>query len=452
VRAGRHVVLPASNPLWSFELDTLLDETVAFIGRFVVLGEAETHAIALWNAHTYVYEAGSATPYLHPYSAEPGSGKTTLLDVLALTVRNPIQADNVSEAVLFRLVDSLHPTLLFDEVDAVFSKRSSDATEGIRQILNSGYRRGKQVWRCVGRSHEVKAFDVYCPKATAGLYELPRTLAHRSIPIEMKPPRQQDVYEDLDLDEADETAAALRSNLRMWAEESFDVIGDRTLKPPKLPQLDARANEIWQPLFRIADQGGCEWSARARQAAVELSSGSRREADASVSVRLLGHIRDVFKDERMTCQQLVDALNTEEDLPYGGWNGSDGVTTRELGRKLAPYGIHAKSIRIRGERVGNGYERGQFDDAWSRYLRVSDLDQYSGTTGTGTRNTAPPKPVRRTPVPDPATDSIPDEQADVPVVPVNPPVEPLRLLTESELRRLDVTPIRQVRKSSRGEL
>jgi hypothetical protein len=116
----------------------------------------------------------------------------------------------MTEAVLFRLIDSRKPTLLIDEVDAVFGKKNSDSSEGIRQILNSGYRRGKLAFRCV----EVVGFDVYCPKATAGLHRLPGTLAHRSIPIAMSPPRPDDVYEDFDFEEAEADAEILRMNLR----------------------------------------------------------------------------------------------------------------------------------------------------------------------------------------------------------------------------------------------
>ena len=82
-----------------------LQKTSAFMRRFVVVGERELTAVALWNAHTYVYDCARATPYLHPYSPEPGSGKTTLLDVLELTACNAVQADNLSEAALFRMID-----------------------------------------------------------------------------------------------------------------------------------------------------------------------------------------------------------------------------------------------------------------------------------------------------------------------------------------------------------
>ena len=331
-------------------LADLLDETRSFLRRFVVVDEMELDAIALWVAHTYVFDLAYATPYLHAHSPEPGSGKTTLLDVLAVLVKNPIDADNLSEATLFRLIDAKTPTLLLDEVDAVFGKKNSDSTEGIRQVLNSGYRKGKKAWRCVPPSHEVKPFDVFCPKALSGLRELPGTLAHRSIPVGMKPPLPSDVYEDFDSEQAVGEAEDLRRNLEAWAEEAQEVLRRGELKPPKLPELDARGNEIWRLLFRIADQAGGDWPERARTTAGELSGSDRRHRDASAGVKILGHVKDVFSEERMFCGALVDALNEIDDAPYGGWNSGAGITTRELGKKLIDYGVRAKAIRIGDDR------------------------------------------------------------------------------------------------------
>src|SRR5207248_3150797 len=97
-----------------------------------------------------------------------------------------------------------HPYLggLLMQTRTFFNRKSSDANEGIRQVLNSGYKKGRKVWRCVPPSQELGAFDVYGPKALAGLNELPGTLASRAIPIAMQPPLPTDVWEDLDPEEA----------------------------------------------------------------------------------------------------------------------------------------------------------------------------------------------------------------------------------------------------------
>ena len=54
--------------------------------------------------------AATATPYLHFYSPEPGTGKTTGLDEPVLAAAT-IEADNLTEAVLFWMIDKEHPTL-----------------------------------------------------------------------------------------------------------------------------------------------------------------------------------------------------------------------------------------------------------------------------------------------------------------------------------------------------
>ena len=121
-------------------------------------------------------------------------------------------------------------------------------------------------------------------------------------------------------------------------------------------------------------------------------------------------------------RRLVEALNVDDQLPYGGWIDGKGITTRELGKKLSPYGISAKSIRIDGERAGNGYERDQFEDAWSRYLppltrndfetgtpvQPASLSQKSAETN---RYNDPLVPVSE-------NGANPHGQSDVPVVPV----------------------------------
>jgi hypothetical protein len=346
----------------------LLEETRWFFRRFVVVTDLQADAVALWNAHTYVFDLARATPYLHFWSPEPGSGKTTALEVLELTARDAVTVDDLTGASLFRFVEKRHPTLLIDEVDGIFNRKNGDGSEDIRKVLNSGYLKGKRVIRMGGPQHDrVDTFDPFCPKALAGLRELPATLAHRSIPIAMQPPRPDESYEDFDPEEVEEDARRLRAKLEAWAESAAEALRRTDLKPAKLPGLDARRNQLWRILFRIADVAGDDWPERARVAAVELSAGDRRADEASTGIKLLGHIRDVFLDEKMFITEICDALNADEELPYGAWNDGAGIRTRELGWKLKPYRILAKSVRI-DDRKKNGYERKQFEDAWARYL------------------------------------------------------------------------------------
>jgi hypothetical protein len=150
--------------------------------------------------------------------------------------------------------------------------------------------------------------------------------------------------------------------------------------------------------------------------ALELSAGDRRGDEASLGIQLLGDIQEVFVAERMSCPDLVAALNEIEDSRWGGWNDGAGIRTRELGQKLKPYGIRAKPILIEGERKGNGYEREQFEDAFARYLPLKTGT--TGTSGSQIQKTPISKPVQAGSVPVSEMPANPLRKRDVPVVPV----------------------------------
>ncbi len=81
-----------------------------------------------------------------------------------------------SEAVVYTvLAQRPRPTMLLDEADAIFGPRTAEKYEGLRAILNAGNRQGTPVLRVKleGKRREVEAFDVFGPKAIAGIGNLP---------------------------------------------------------------------------------------------------------------------------------------------------------------------------------------------------------------------------------------------------------------------------------------
>jgi hypothetical protein len=93
----------------------------------------------------------------------------------------------------------------------------------------------------------------------------------------------------------------------------------------------------WEPLLAIADAAGGEWSTRAREAAVRLSS--REPDEATLGVRLLADIRSVFDgEEQLPTEELRRRLREMDESPWGGWNDGEGIRARELANKLRPYG------------------------------------------------------------------------------------------------------------------
>lgn len=357
------------------DLAGLLERTRAYFARYVVVAEPVPSIVALWVAHTYLIPALPVSPYVYFYSPEPGSGKTTALDVLQSVACGATRMDGMSASVLFRVIDMGTPTLLLDELDAIFTGKPSESGEAIRAVLNAGYRIGGYVWRVEvsGKSYTPKRFSVYCPKAMAGLKPLPPSLAHRAIAANLKPALATEQHDDFENDDDDRLAEAdaLTKAWAAWAAVAVDDVTARSRKPDKLEDLDARQNEIARPLLRIADVAGGRWPLDARAGLVTLLVGDDVQA-ASAGRELLTAIRDAFDShyalqaDRLTCREVADALNADDHYGYATWNNGTGVTTREVGRKLAAYGIRARTVRHDDAR-GEGYHRDQFEDAWQRY-------------------------------------------------------------------------------------
>ena len=346
----------------------VLDEVVTFIRRFVVLNRQQAHAMALWTAHTYTFDAAEATPYIHVTSPEKRSGKTRLLEVEETVVKAPWFTGRVTPAVLARKIDAECPTLLLDETDAAFGS-DREYAETLRGILNTGHRRGGKSSVCFGQGANItyKDLSTFCPKAIAGIGKLPDTVADRSIAIVLKRRTAAETVERFRRRKAESDAAPLRERLSTWA----STLQLHDVEPSVPDELDDRAADCWEPLLAIADAAGGEWPQRAREAAVALSGGGRD--DASLGVRLLTDIKTMFTTrgvERLRSAELVQALNAIEESPWPDLDRRPLDATR-LARLLKPYGIAPKTVRLDEGSTAKGYDRDWFADAWERYAPAS---------------------------------------------------------------------------------
>ena len=120
-------------------LAEVLDALEDYIAKYVVLTAEQRCAIVLWTAHTWAVDAAQVSPYLSVTSAVMRSGKSQLVGTLRHVVAEPWVAIQPSEAVLFRRIDQLRPTLFLDEADTLFHSKD-DRHEPLRALLNAGNR------------------------------------------------------------------------------------------------------------------------------------------------------------------------------------------------------------------------------------------------------------------------------------------------------------------------
>lgn len=346
----------------------LLEDARTFVRRYVVLpDEHHAAAMALWVAHTWAIDAAHATPYLLVLSAERRSGKSRLLEVVALLVRKPWSVVAASEAAMFRKIAAERPTLLLDELDAIFGS-DAERTEWLRAVLNAGNRPGVAVARCVGPGHEVRDFEVFCPKLLAGIDtgRLPDTIRDRAVELRLQRKTDDEPVARFRQRYAEIESLDLRNRLEEWAAEHEDAL--RAAEPNLPNALNDRAADAWEALLAIADLAGGQWPALARDAAVALIP-SEEEANPHGS-RVLAVLRHISDGSRVVAtSDLLTALNGNDELPFGGWRKGEGIDARAVAKLLRPYELKPRTVRLEDGSTAKGYARdAALEDAFARYL------------------------------------------------------------------------------------
>lgn len=351
---------------------TLLREVREYVRRFVVLDPEQIHITSLWVLHTYVFTAFEQTPYLHIKAPEKQSGKTRLLEVLNLLVREPWMIQLPSEAVLFRKInEEPRPTLLLDEVDAIFTIKGDPNTEGVRALLNGGNREDSKVPRLVGPHHKPKDFSTFCPKAIAGIGSIPDTVADRAVPIFMKRKTEGETVERFRrrLPDVKDPARSLRDRMMKWAGENWEALNESW---PKFPDdLSDRQMDNAEPLLAIADlaAGGCP--ERSRDALVEIYARYAEAEGISIQLTLLGDCRTVFlalaESEKgiISSSDLLLKLQAMKESPWG--DTEKPLTHRRIAFHLGKYEIRSKDRKLNGTTL-KSFDRADFEDAWVRWL------------------------------------------------------------------------------------
>jgi hypothetical protein len=366
----------------------LLDAITEFVSRFIVFPHEHcAPMLALWYAHTHAAEHFYVTPRLVISSPEPGSGKTLVIEVGQYLVAKPEMVLNASTSAVFRMVATNGPiSLLWDEVDAIFTGSGSGGYEDLRAMLNAGYKRTACVARCVGDSHSVQRFPVYSPVALVGLAGgMPPTITTRAITVHMRRKRRDEKREEFRERVVQRDAEPLRDALAAWIGNIADTVGDA--EPEMPPGVANRAREIWEPLLAIADAAGGHWPHTARQACAYFV----READrqpVTTGVRLLADLHSVFADrdtDRLSTTDILANLVTLDESPWGDINGPGRpLDARRLAKELALYHVSPVPFRTAGQ-ITKGYvtystsNQLGLSDAWSRYLpNEEDADDTEG--------------------------------------------------------------------------
>lgn len=404
----------------------LLQALVETLQRHVILPPHAAETLALWTLHTYAFHLRDVSTYVGIESPEKRCGKTTLLTLLSELCNRAIVSSNISNPAFFRVIAETRPTLLIDEADSFLQ-----GNDELRGILNSGYtRKAAHVIRVINEprnltvgnqpteilpsrthslthlqthassslshshttrftdspTHEPAApsphsplslslslsptlarFSTWCPKAIAAIGHLPDTLADRCIIIRMQ--RKTTHEQTQRLRHLDTTA--LREQCETFVARHANQIA---AAQPEIPNdLNDRAADIWEPLLVLADIAGGDWPAKARCAAVALSTrGNEADPIGALFMDLLLYFARPQLD-RAFSRDVVEYLNYSGIRP---WNETLKKPVNELwlAQQLRPYGIFPRTIRL-DDRQAKGYYQSDMLDAFRRYIPKSEIDR-----------------------------------------------------------------------------
>ena len=247
----------------------------------------------------------------------------------------------------------MQPSLLIDEVD-LFLKDNDD----VHALLNAGHSRGGQVIRTVGDDFEPRAFSVWCPIVIAGIGRLRDTLEDRAITISLRRRRREEKIDRLRNQTGHLNEYAQR--IARWANDNRDALGKAD--PPLPDVLGDREQDNWRPLIAIADLVGCGEKARTAAKVISTDTAADDEFAAILALADVAATFEVQNVERLSGQELVNALTGMEDRPWSEWKHGKEMTKTSSGEAAQTIRVAATTamgpvIKLKSTRPSDEYKR-----------------------------------------------------------------------------------------------
>jgi putative DNA primase/helicase len=371
--------IPEDLQPWDEPVDTaeLLDAIEVKFRRYVVASDAIVMASVLYAPFTYVVEIATHAPKLIYTFPTKEAGKSTALHVMRRMVQRAYPAVEVTGAVLYRIIDRLKPTLLLDEADSLFKRRTV-----LAHIINESWSNSGVKIPRTGPHGEILEFDPYGAQLISmrGLL-VPDTTLSRSIVCTIWPKLPSEVVVEFDYRDDDEFKVIRRKLIR-WAIDNAVTLRDA--KPKFPPGFNNRIRLNWRMALAITDLAGGKWSMRARSAALELETD---RDEPSEIIRLFKALRDVWGSAAVrSSESLCRALAEHPSGEWADFHDKGPISQHQLAALLRPFGIrpiHNLHPTGRAKENQGGYRRAQFENAWARLLQKPSRDSLTRSPGRG---------------------------------------------------------------------
>lgn len=347
------------------ETCALIAKVQAFINRYIAWGADDySFPIALWVLATYCFPVFDAFPYLTITASTKRAGKSRLgIDVMNFIASNPRAVAGMTPAAMFHSIEAEHPTLLLDEAESL----TSESAGRMRQVLNSGYRRGSKFE--IQKGEQTMSYDTYCPKVFVLIGDVMDTLRDRCIVIRMT---RGEAPSRMVYSVAQEEGQRLREEISAMVHDMLPHIGQAYLDSNGIPFLTDRDEEIWMSIFTMCEVF-CparvpELSRMATDMCMEKTVEKVRYVDTrqmekeaeekEYSVRLLSDLEAVMSGKHISSADAVVRLREIPTAPWRKFRG-DGLTMNSMADMLARFpNVRPVPIRTTGGRKASKVYKG----------------------------------------------------------------------------------------------
>ena len=347
-------IAPYHAPVSHDELYTAL---YSLVHEHMAIDEPLKVAFVLWVIFTYLTDISDIAPIAWITAPERQCGKSTLLGLFERVVNKPMAFNNITQAVLYRVMEQFEPTLLIDEIDTSLKDKNE-----LLGIVNAGYsRHASNVPRMnQDKGGIVEKFDVFGAKVFSGIGEMKGTFASRAIRFELRRKTNSDKVKRFNKRTLPyETTNELQSKVKRWAIDNREQV--QAVHTPLL-QINDRDFDNWEILLQIATVLGVY--DKALQACLIICN---RKDEPSLNEMLLSDIREVWNGEKMGSTSLLERLNDDKEKAWQTFNNGQPMTAYQLSKKLKTFGIKSKNIK-QGQHVIKGYDKADFVKVWNNYL------------------------------------------------------------------------------------
>lgn len=335
----------------------LVTEIKSFIALYVYLPEGAALVLSLWIINTWTFKIFDTVAYILLRSPTAGCGKTTVLLILRALCYHAELETGMTEAVLFRLVDQEHPTLLVDEAESLHN--NSERSLNIQAVANAGYKKGATVRRVEKEKDRqtLRKFQVFCPKAFAAIGGFQQgALLDRCIVIPLEKAPRDSKLRQVRERVLELKAAPIREKLEAYSLQAAERLKKLSEEEPEdgyWPELlQGREAELWGPSLLHVRGTGLERPAldvafQYSHRKLEIAAEDDRFMLASELVQLLESSHDKLKEEsRFSPKEIVELLEKENDMErHGHWLAELGSTKNDKA-KPQKIGRFLKDFRI----------------------------------------------------------------------------------------------------------